>query len=242
MLSSQTIDIIFSSWDVIKKVPNYQQAFGDRFSEALSTSKLADWFSGPNNPHQTAFVDVIDLVVHLLGPDLEVIRSELTSLGRRHQCDVKDMQQYLNRDYFQLLIDAFVETLLFFLANQADKLAGKIDEESILHPSKTDSVRVAWNDVFTIIRTFMKEGAKLERHIQRQERQRQRQEEHNQLHEGPYMIAEPKLSQSSSTSSLTALAAKTGIHLKKARRRAKNFLRSPPRRTQSEQDKNLNHS
>eukprot|EP00980_Cylindrotheca_fusiformis_P006866 scaffold1436_cov112-Cylindrotheca_fusiformis.AAC.2 len=183
MFSSQTIDIIYSSWDVIKKVPNYHQAFEERFFEALSTSGLAEWFTGPENPHQTVFVKTIDLVVHLLGPDLEVIRSELTCLGRRHQCYITDMHEYLQKDYFQEhLIDTFVETILFFLTKQAEKLPdGRISEESILHPSKVDNVRVAWNDVFTIIRTIMKEGVKLERHTQREERQRQRQEEQNQL-------------------------------------------------------------
>eukprot|EP00980_Cylindrotheca_fusiformis_P031685 scaffold26785_cov103-Cylindrotheca_fusiformis.AAC.1 len=104
----------------------------------------------------------MDLIVHLLGPDLEVVVTELTTLGRRHHHHIEGMQQYLKKDDFQSLIDAFCDSLRAMLIDEAKKEELEVDETSILHHSQMESIQSAWQDIFTMIRVIMKQGVRVE--------------------------------------------------------------------------------
>ncbi|KAL3928710.1 MAG: hypothetical protein SGBAC_012529 [Bacillariaceae sp.] len=180
MLSSQSIQSIFSSWDVIKNIPEFQELFSDQLSEKLADSNVAEWFSGPANPHHLVFVKMIDLIVHLLGPDLDVIIEELTSQGRRHHRYHSDMIGFFHVDVFAEISVAFVEiirTLLLEQASNKDSNTNEagISEDSVLHPGQLETVTKSWTDFFTMIRAIMKQGVKMEvkRHKRRAEKQRQ---------------------------------------------------------------------
>lgn len=217
---------------------------------------MAEWFSGPCNPHQKVFVKSIDLVVHLLGPDLDVIITELTSLGRRHHRYMIDMQQHLQKESFQCLVDAFLQTLTYFLEQETEKtVASEIDEESILHASKRETILTSWKDTFTMIRIIMKQGVKIElkRHKRRLDKQRRCSSEQSastsetasvtsSLLESPtagdlLQTPSPKSSSSSAPRNGRGLARMASVRMQ-----AKNFLRSPPLRTRSEQVKKVNSS
>mmetsp|Transcript_39078 Transcript_39078/g.94494 ORF Transcript_39078/g.94494 Transcript_39078/m.94494 type:complete len:308 (+) Transcript_39078:116-1039(+) len=176
MLSSQSIQLIFSSWDVIKNIPDFQETFSNQLSEKLADSNVSEWFSGPANPHHLVFVRMIDLIVHLLGPDLDTIIEELTVQGRRHHKLHSDMIGFFHIDTFSQIADAFIEIVRTFIQEQATtKEASEVSKESVLHPGQLDAVANAWSAIFTMIRAIMKQGVKIEvkRHKRRAEKQRQ---------------------------------------------------------------------
>jgi hypothetical protein len=195
---------------------------------------LAEWFSGPCNPHQIVFVKTIDLVVRLLGPDLDVVITKLTSLGRRHNRYIKDMQKFLHEDEFQSLLNAFVQTLKYFLQQESEKKANEIGEESILHAFKTESIQAAWEDTFTMIRVIMKQGVNIEINL------RQKRLQKGQQRQSSGQCSSAASDTASVTSSLLESPTASDILQTPAatqesvRMQAKDFLRSPPLRSRSE--------
>jgi len=188
MLSSHSIQLIFSSWDVIKHIPGYAEMFSNQLSEKLEDSTVAEWFSGPANPHHMVFVKMIDLVVHLLGPDLDVIVEELISQGRRHHRYHSDMAGFFHADSFGQITVAFIEILSKTLQEQSTK-------ESNLVLLELKSVKNSWSDFFTMIRAIMKQGVKIEvrRHRLRAEKKRQ-----------DYLVKQERLSDNDSCSTASS--------------------------------------
>ncbi|CAJ1932867.1 unnamed protein product [Cylindrotheca closterium] len=177
MLSSQSIQLIFSSWDVIKNIPDFQEVFSNQLSEKLSDSVVSEWFSGPANPHHLVFVKMIDLIVHLLGPDLDVILEELTSQGRRHHRYHSDMIGFFHVDIFSEIADAFIAIVSSMIQEQASAKDPNevLPESSVLHPNQLEEITKAWSAIFTMMRAIMKQGVKIEvkRHQRRAEKKRQ---------------------------------------------------------------------
>lgn len=140
----------------------------------LADSTVAEWFSGPANPHHLVFVKMIDLIVHLLGPDLDVIMEELTSQGRRHHRYHSDMIGFFHVDSFAQITDAFVEVLRTTLQEESLKEPNNNNGEDSVF-GQLDAVTQSWSDIFTMIRAIMKQGVKIEvkRHKKRAEKQRQ---------------------------------------------------------------------
>ena len=91
---------------------------------------------------------MIDLIVHLLGPDLDVIIEELTSQGRRHHRYHSDMIGFFHVDSFAQIADAFIEIIRTAIEEQATKESSEINEESVLHPSQMEAVTKSWSEIF----------------------------------------------------------------------------------------------
>jgi len=176
MLSSETIQLVFSSWDIVKNIPDHEEMISNLMSEKLSDSAVAEWFSGPSNFHYMDLVKMIDLIVHLLGPDLDVIIEELTSQGRRHHRHNSDMLSFLHKDIFAVITTAFIDIVRACIEEQAVKEAAIVDEESIMHPCRMASITQAWSEIFTMIRAIMKQGVKLEIKRQKIRAEKYRQE------------------------------------------------------------------
>ena len=105
---------------------------------------------------------MIDLIVHLLGPDLDVIMEELTSQGRRHHRYHSDMIGFFHVDSFAQITDAFVEDLRTALQEESLKEPNNNNngEDSVF--GQLDAVTQSWSDIFTMIRAIMKQGVKIE--------------------------------------------------------------------------------
>lgn len=121
---------------------------------------------------------MMDLVVHLLGPDLDVIIEELTSQGRKHHRYHSDMIGFFHVDVFAQIADACVAIIRSLLEEQASAASNSetiTAESSVLHPSQLEDVCTAWYAIFTMMRAIMKQGVKMEvkRHQRRAAKKRQ---------------------------------------------------------------------
>lgn len=96
-ISYNTVVDVSTSWDRLKRVKNYQTITGDLildrlFNIAPSAKQIfnfsddEDIYANPRySAHAKAMVNMIDIAVSLLGPDLDLLKDDLARLGRRHK-------------------------------------------------------------------------------------------------------------------------------------------------------------
>jgi len=185
----QSIERIYKSWDHIKSLPNYQEEFGvSLFSRIHALSKRVGALfykdGKADRNHAKLFSQMIDLIIHMLGPDMDPVLEQLEELGERHA----DSYGVSSKQY-----PIFGEALLNTL-------------ELLLDRQWKPAVRDAWLDLWRIMSMTMLRGARKVVRRRKKEKQRleqQRQQQQQRLSsecEGPADLTE------SSCSSLTSMS------------------------------------
>lgn len=140
---------VTSSWDKAKATPNFSEVAGEailtRLFQLEPKSRALFGFRDDqpirNDPkfyvHSKSMVDMLDMAVSFLGPDLEPIEEELQDLGKRH------LAYGVNSDYFPVMERAVMYAL-----------------ESILDEKLTREDRGSWQVVFHFVIDNMTKGVK----------------------------------------------------------------------------------
>lgn len=138
------------SWDKLKHTKNYQESAGELiFSrvfelepKARSMFKFTKDEDIKLNPqfrvHARAMVDMIDMAVGFLGPDLDPLKEDLVELGRRH------IAYGVQSEYLPVMERAVMYAL-----------------DELLHEGLTRAERSSWQVVFHFMISHMIKGMKV---------------------------------------------------------------------------------
>jgi len=148
-ISYKTVMNVLMSWDSLKAVPNYEERAGElifrRIFEIEPTAKGLFQFKEVDNyfnhPQYLALakimVDMIDMTMGFLGPDLEPLADDLQALGKRH------IKYGVPSEFFPIMERAVVYAL-----------------DELLHEKFTKEDRHSWELIFHFIISHMVIGMK----------------------------------------------------------------------------------
>ncbi|CAB9517767.1 bacterial hemoglobin [Seminavis robusta] len=143
-----TVSEVFESWDTIKRIPDYEEVVGlalfdKMFESAPDAWGIFRWRKedfAKKDPQCVAFakkfVRMLDLAVHMLGPEMDIVEQQMYDLGKQHQ-----RYGVMPKHFFSM-----GKALESTLAN-------------ILGRDFTYKTREAWKDVFHFMSTSMIMGA-----------------------------------------------------------------------------------
>jgi hypothetical protein len=121
----------------------------------LAETPLSKWFDSSDIQHTTSFVNMIDMLVHILSPtEFDIISQELFSLGKRHAQSSKDLIQMFHPSIFLHFSNCFCQTLMHFLNVKKN---GHFRDVGNL-----EAIQDAWEYLLSYIRIQMEQGAQSE--------------------------------------------------------------------------------
>jgi len=162
-----TILEVSQSWDVIRKISNYEDKFSallyKKFLELEPSAIDLFHFTNDNQQEQqsskydhplfyehcVAFVKMLDLVIHLLGPDVELVEEILLDLGGKN----------LERGVMQETYKPFGNALLHSLQELLLSSTRRASTSSATQAFWSESKKKSWNAVYNYMTTLMTEGA-----------------------------------------------------------------------------------
>lgn len=140
---------VIESWDKAKATPKFEEVAGEAiltrvFQLEPKAMHMFGFKAGEplrNNPkfavHSKSMVDMLDLAVSFLGPDLEPIQAELVELGKRH------LSYGVSAEYLPIMERAVMFAM-----------------DSILGEKLSRFERGSWQVVFKFMIDHMTEGIK----------------------------------------------------------------------------------
>ncbi|CAB9517765.1 Involved in oxygen transport in the brain. Hexacoordinate globin [Seminavis robusta] len=144
----QTVSQVYESWEIIKRIPKYEEIVGMALFDRMFQIAPEDWSLFPwtredfkqKNPKFLAFaakfVRMLDLAVHMLGPDMEVVEEQMYDLGRSHK----------NYGVLPRHFDLMGQSLLYTL-------------QGLLGSKFTPNTQKAWKNVYGFWSSTMIQGA-----------------------------------------------------------------------------------
>lgn len=146
-ISYKTVMSVLMSWDSLKAVENYEQRAGElifqRIFELEPSSKGLFQFKEEHDYSQhpqylalaKIMVDMIDMTMGFLGPDLEPLADDLQALGKRH------IKYGVPPEFFPIMERAVLYAL-----------------DELLHEKFTKDDRQSWETIFHFIISHMVKG------------------------------------------------------------------------------------
>ncbi|KAG7373454.1 flavohemoprotein [Nitzschia inconspicua] len=169
-----TVRAVDESWLRIREIPNYEQVAGQilfrkifelapaalgmyQFGSEFETGTEDELYQHPVFlGHAKAVVQMLDLAINLLGPDMDPVTVALKDLGARHTV------YGVLPPHYEIVGQALLHTL-----------------EVALGDGWTDTVKEGWIGVYTFVSTAMMEGAEeyLIENMEEEQAEKSRQEE-----------------------------------------------------------------
>lgn len=148
----QSVNSVTTSWDNVRKIPNYEKKIAKMMFEKLQCN--SDWSAilpnvvsccNQNSKEGSNLFDgakfdarSFDLVIHMLGPDLELVEEYLFDLGSQHALDYG-----LEQKHYPILGQVLIESLEQILGKDKFSSTTKDSWKSIYFFSSTCMVRGA---------------------------------------------------------------------------------------------------
>ncbi|CAB9517764.1 Involved in oxygen transport in the brain. Hexacoordinate globin [Seminavis robusta] len=144
-----TVSEVYDSWERVKRIPDYEETVGialfDRMFE-VAPDQWGNVFNWTRDDFQNKdekflgfankFVRMLDLAVHMLGPDLEIVEEQMHDIGVSHR------NYGVLPIHLQLMGESLAHTL-----------------QGLLGSSFTPATKQAWKDIFGFWSTSMIQGA-----------------------------------------------------------------------------------
>jgi len=147
----QSVNAVNTSWDNVKKIPNFETKITNMMFEKLQSNSnlitilpFAMKYSKGNKydsnvfSNARKFIRILDLAIHMLGPDSELVEEYLFDLGSQHAVDYG-----LKQKHYPILGQILLETL--------ETILGKDNFSS--------TTKDAWKSIYLFSTTCMARGA-----------------------------------------------------------------------------------
>jgi hemoglobin-like flavoprotein len=116
-LSYSTVSNVIDSWERVRKLKNYEEAFGVRlfakFAKSVPEAMKLFGFTGDQSSdlfisQAKQLVRMLDSIINTLGPDLDMLTGILSEIGK------KCITYHVEREYFPVMGIALFQTLKEF--------------------------------------------------------------------------------------------------------------------------------
>ncbi|CAB9507241.1 expressed unknown protein [Seminavis robusta] len=141
---------VSESWDRVKMIESYDEMFGATLFKCMYDIAPDAWtpfaFTADDVEQKNEkfmvfakrFVRMLDLAVHMLGPDMDIVAEEMMDLGPAHA------RYGVTARHFELMGQALGHTL----------------EKVLSSRDCTPSTKHSWEKIFSFMSAYMLEGAK----------------------------------------------------------------------------------
>jgi hemoglobin-like flavoprotein len=145
----EVVSEVSESWDKIKRIPTYDEMFGvalfhRMFEIAPDKWELFPWkredFENKNEKFivfTKKFVRMLDMAVHMLGPDMDIVEEQMYDLGSSHE------RYGVTPEHFDLMGQALIHTLKMVLGPR----------------SFMDRTEQSWQEIYSFMTKTMIKGA-----------------------------------------------------------------------------------
>ena len=145
-MSYRTVDNVLTTWELIRRIPNYKKVVGVQLFRKLFILEpdIQLIFGIPKSvdprsdailknerfvKHAEYFIEMINMALGMLGPDIELLTEVLLELGRKH------VKYGVKPEYFPSMGRALIETV----------------GDNLLQDQFTETIRADWSEIYSAL-------------------------------------------------------------------------------------------